>query len=325
MTPIDYLNQNPLLKTDLSEVISFHRFEGYKNEILAIASLVAFVALAVLGMWWASFCAPEALLLVGGLIGLGLQVVHSFFFHPCKIAANKHWEALALETRVVELMQVPIEDERAFREQIGALPITDPEPAAAVNLGKTFTHAYARYKAVHEQSDAILIRTNRLFQSQSQFSSDTHTPLNYTALRETRARNAIEARQLDDQLAVHEAVWYKLQDQYLEKRMQEIFLVYVMSHPFRSGGYSQVGVCLTEREISHRILAQEFRRNDPFFIFFNQNNSFITRSTLRKAHRGRTNNQTKPSNQRFMKTFLKHDPNKMPRENLISSGILSPV
>lgn len=295
VNPNAYLNYNPLLETDLSHDVSYHRLHGYKNEILAIISIVAFLALSIVGLWWAAFFALEMLPCIIAASGAALKVVHSLFFHPYRLEAAKHWEALALTTATIEnLSTLREEDVPALEEELGVTHCDHPH--------KSLLPVYAKYKALKAESDSILQRIQALFYAPAEFSTD-HTPQNYQATKEAFTQNPLKFHR---KLRIYEANWYKLQDQYLEKRMQEIFLAYVASQPFRTGTFKNLGFFLPNREPADQLFSQQFHTTDiPFFIF-RHNGKALFRTHLLRCHKEANFNE-KLVNQHFIKIFANHD------------------
>ncbi len=255
-----YLNYNPLLKSDFSKEISYHKNQIIKNEVLAIISLVAFFAIAVALIACAAFFALEFLPMSIALISVGLKIVNHQFFRPCKTEAKEHEEALAIEKSVTDKIKI-LGDTRTDR----FIPID------------------ARYSVLQEKSSHVLERITTNFHCDPKYSDDNE-PETYQALkimaRDERNPTAIR-KKYKKQLKINRDHKTQVTDNYLELRVHQIFLTYAKSNIFRTGTYNETVQCyrMDERE-----------KIDSAFFEFKPTNKGISRGELLNAHKEMASN-----------------------------------
>jgi hypothetical protein len=270
-----YLSANPVFKKDLSDDISLHKWEAYKNITLVAITYIAFFAIAILAIWYAAFFAIEALPIVITLNAVGLNISHYLFSHPCKLKADEHFEAKAFEERVFKKIKTPNALTFAHSSEIGA-------SQRGYNLERRLTPIFARYSVLHEESSSRLSEISRVFHQAAKHNSKG-VPLNYQALKQNYQSRRLSPQQATwylNHLATYKANKAKIQDEYLERRFHQIFLAYNASNPFRHKSYKATGACFTGGDL----LARRYMNDDSFFLF-NPKTHAITREELLEAHK----------------------------------------
>jgi hypothetical protein len=191
---------------------------------LAVITLVAFLAIAVGGIYWASYFAADALPYVMLSSGLLLQVVHTYLFQPCRTEAEKNWDALAFQNRVLAKLTPHESNTHGRKEFILARAAVYDEIAKEkfAEIRTTFLENGCRYRTLVQKS----IQNRR----------DT---------------------QLQQQLTIYEAFWFKLEKEYFQARIFTIFAVYLANHEEYDDDIA--GVWLGERDITSLYLASRYR------------------------------------------------------------------
>lgn len=270
-----YLNYNPVLKSDLSKEISFHKWEAYKNITLIALACITFLAIATLGIWYAAFFAIEALPIIMALNAIGLHVTHRVFSQPRKLAMDHHFEAKAFEEKVAIKISNPSSLRFSENSEIGAQLVPR-------RIKERFTPLFARYTVLHEETDLRLREISRVFHEAPKF-SPKGVPLNYQALKQNYRSpdlTDLQAAWYLDHLATYRANKVKIQDEYLERRVHEVFLAYNAQSPHRYGSFKHSGSCYTAGDL----LTRRYLDDDSFFLF-NPKTCVIGRKAFLDAHK----------------------------------------
>ncbi|MBM3193319.1 MAG: hypothetical protein FJZ59_03695 [Chlamydiae bacterium] len=270
-----YLNYNPLLKSDLSKEISFHKWEAYKNISLVALAYIAFLAIAAIGIWYAAFFAIEALPVILALNTIGLNITHRIFSQPHKLAADHHFEAKGFEEKVFEKIKhlSPLKFSR--NSSLGARSV-------AASTKKRLTPLFARYTVLHEESNLRLSEISRVFHQSAKYNRK-RVPLNYQALKQNYSSPRLTASQAAwhlNHLATYKANKAKILDEYLERRVEQIFLAYNAENPYRYGSFKEIGRCYNAGDL----LTRRYLDDDSFFLF-NPKSCVISRKALLDAHK----------------------------------------
>ncbi len=269
-----FLDNNPLLKTDLSETLSHHRWQKWQNEILSKISLAAFIALTIFVIHWLVFADPTlaAPLLLSMTVPF-IEILKGFrdvIYDPFIDATNKHWELYVREQRIEKLMKTPL-DEATFRDAIGALPLTNTEPAKALSKGKTFTQAYARYQVIDLELYGGVDPNDpetKVFGTAEKIDSLLRTYRSYLESSRDPTQSAQETQRINSQeLPPLLAKIYKLENKLLEYRIEQALLIYAVSHPLRKGPYGDVGATSKNAELAADALNKRFGNESPFYVF----------------------------------------------------------
>ena len=254
--PDQYLSYNPLLNIDLSKDIKEHKWLRYKNDILAVICLVAFTALACLGIWYAAFFAVESLQVIVGLLGVGLYVTDKVFFHPCKLDAAKHADAQIFEERV----------DKNIKTRLIHTP------------GDRLIPIRARYDVLREEGNKALQDITDIFHSAAKFSTEKE-PENYQAYKmATRdlTRHPLTFEKYTAEVITGRASKSETVDRYLALRVHEMYLAYVGLNLNTTGTYEGTGHCTKSRNRDHK---------DDIFFMFDPTTHGISRKALLNAHK----------------------------------------
>lgn len=93
------------LLTDPTTLSSDYRWIALKNEFIHLISIIAFTAIVLAGLTWATFFAPEYVVTFVLLSVVAFPPLHSVFFHPYRIEAEMFWRKNAFENLVCRKIQ----------------------------------------------------------------------------------------------------------------------------------------------------------------------------------------------------------------------------
>lgn len=229
--------------------ISELQWEAWKYEIYAIISLVVFTVLCIAALWWACFYSVESLPVVSLGAGYLLYVVHTNFFHPWRQEAQKYWNKITFENRVIEELT-----ELARRGQPNALLV-----------------ARHNVHCMQMEQNARIVR--EMFEQPSNlYAENRDRDYNYQALLQwyQDPRTQPQKREsLHLQLATYEAIRHKIVEESQIHLIKALFCQYVAENPQHHGSLERMGTFLN-RDVTSQMLAVMYRgENASIFMFAN--------------------------------------------------------
>lgn len=282
------IDNNPLFydpKTNLTG----HLWKARLYRLAAITAIVAFAALAITGLVFASLYAPESLPFIFAAVGLTFPAYFSKVYNFFENRAKEHYSwvenANTLISKTRELEAKTDEELAALHKEIGALSFSDEKSAyilRALNENRSeadllqspyraLIPIYAKYLIKEKEIQEIL--TSDAYKEACDLSSSFYREARRAENGNTeQPQTPFEAGVQDDNECLQARnFYYNSSTSLAHKQIQLAYLAYIASNPTHHGISTLVGIPV-DRSAAEQALGLDETVAQPGIFYFHSRN-----------------------------------------------------